>query len=34
MYIGRKGSYSEDPSNLLSNPSRIINFEDLYKEIW
>jgi hypothetical protein len=30
----KKISYSEAPSNLLSNASRIVNFEDPYKEIW
>jgi hypothetical protein len=30
----KKSSYSEAPLNLISNASRIINFEDPYKEIW
>jgi hypothetical protein len=30
----KKSQYSKAPSNLLSNASRIINFEDPYKEIW
>jgi hypothetical protein len=29
----KKSQYSEAPLNILSNTSRIINFEDPYKEI-